>query len=175
MNYRPMHHVCYIVDDIPTAVAQWVEVAGAGPFFHLGEHVEFDETLLEGEPCLFDHASAIGKRGPILLELMKLHEVTPELESRLPTGVAGGSNISHIAYIVDDPATEREASRPPGCRSSCICASGRSRSRCTMRRCWGTRSRCTRTADAINGLFALIAAGAEGWDGSEPLRPLPEG
>ncbi len=30
-------------------------------------------------------------------------------------------------------------------------------------------------SDAINGLFALIAAGADGWDGSEPLRALPEG
>ena len=29
--------------------------------------------------------------------------------------------------------------------------------------------------DAINGLFALFAAGAEGWDGSEPLREMPEG
>jgi len=28
--------------------------------------------------------------------------------------------------------------------------------------------------DAINGLFALFAAGAEGWDESEPLREMPE-
>ncbi len=32
---------------------------------------------LAGEPCLFDHASAIGKCGPIFLELIELHEVTP--------------------------------------------------------------------------------------------------
>jgi hypothetical protein len=37
MNHRPIHHVCYIVDDIPKAVDQWVEATGAGPFFHLGE------------------------------------------------------------------------------------------------------------------------------------------
>jgi catechol 2,3-dioxygenase-like lactoylglutathione lyase family enzyme len=108
MNDRPIHHVCYIVDDIPKAVGQWVEVTGAGPFFHLGEHVEFDEMLLEGEPCVFDHASAIGKWGPIFLELIELHDVTPELASRFYTGVAGGSNIAHIAYIVDDPAAESE-------------------------------------------------------------------
>jgi hypothetical protein len=29
--------------------------------------------------------------------------------------------------------------------------------------------------DAINELFALFAARAEGWDGSEPLREMPEG
>jgi hypothetical protein len=59
MNERPIHHVCYIVDDIPRRVDQLVETTGAGPFFHLGQHVEFGETLQEGEPCVFDHASAV--------------------------------------------------------------------------------------------------------------------
>src|SRR5215208_4808668 len=108
MNHRRIHHVCYIVDDIPKAVHQWVATTGAGPFFHLGQHVEFEETQLDGEPCVFDHASAIGRWGPIFLELNELHEVTPELESHFYTGAAGGSRIGHIAYIVDDPAAESE-------------------------------------------------------------------
>jgi hypothetical protein len=78
-----------------------VEATRAGPFFHLGEHVEFEEALLEGEPCVFDHASAIGKWGPIFLELIALHEVTPELESRLrctrtPTRSTGCSRCSRL-------------------------------------------------------------------------------
>ena len=58
--------------------------------------VEFDETLLEGEACTFDHSSAIGKWGPIFLELTELHDLTPELEARFYTGTggAGGSNIA---------------------------------------------------------------------------------
>jgi hypothetical protein len=141
MNDRPIHHVCYIVDDIPTRSTSGSRRPAPAPFFHLGEHVEFDETLLEGEPCVFDHASAIGKWGPIFLELIELHQVTPELESRFYTGGAGGSNIAHIAYIVDDPAAESERLEPPGCPSSCICVRRRSRSRCTTRRCWGMRLR----------------------------------
>jgi hypothetical protein len=35
MNDRPIHHLCYIVDDIPKAVDHWVEATGAGPFFRL--------------------------------------------------------------------------------------------------------------------------------------------
>jgi hypothetical protein len=30
-------------------------------------------------------------------------------------------------------------------------------------------------SDPVDGLFAFIAAGADGWDGSEPLRAMPEG
>jgi hypothetical protein len=29
--------------------------------------------------------------------------------------------------------------------------------------------------DEVDGLFGLVAGAAEGWDGSEPLRELPEG
>ena len=65
---------------------------------------------------MFDHASAIGRWGPFFLELIELHDVTPELESRFYTGAAGGSNIAHIAYVVDDRAAEcerLEAARMP--------------------------------------------------------------
>ena len=86
IRHRPLHHVCYVVDDIPAAVDRWVEATGAGPFFHLGDHVTFEETLLEGEPCVFDHGSAIGRWGPIFLELMQLHEVTPGARGARPQG-----------------------------------------------------------------------------------------
>jgi hypothetical protein len=37
LNDRPIHHVCYIVDDMPKAVDQWVEVTGAtGSALRLG-------------------------------------------------------------------------------------------------------------------------------------------
>jgi hypothetical protein len=32
MNDRPIHHVCYIVGDLPKAVDQWVEATGADGF-----------------------------------------------------------------------------------------------------------------------------------------------
>jgi len=175
MNDRPIHHVCYIVDDIPKAVDQWVEATGAGPFFHLGEHVEFDETLLAGEPCVFDHASAIGKWGPIFLELIKLHEVTPELESRFYTGAAGGSNVAHIAYIVDDSAAESERLEATGMPKFLHLRRGPVQISLHDAPLLGHAIEVHENTDAINGLFALFSAGAEGWDGSEPLREMTEG
>ena len=175
MHDRPIHHVCYVVDDIPKAVDQWVETTGAGPFFHLGEHVEFEETLLEGEPCVFDHASAIGKWGPIFLELMQLHEVTPELEPRLYTGGAGGSNIAHIAYIVDDPAAESERLEAGAMPKFLYLRQGPIQISLHDAPLLGHAIEVHENTDEIKGLFALFAAHAEGWDGSEPLREMPEG
>ncbi len=173
MNDRPIHHVCYVVDDLPTAVGQWVEMTGAGPFFHLGEHVTFEETLLEGEPCVFDHASAIGRWGPIFLELNQLHDVTPELEARVRPGGAGGSNISHIAYVVDDPAAESARLEAAGMPRFLQLRQGPVKISLHDAPLLGHAIEVHENSDAINGLFAVIAAGAEGWDGSEPLRPMP--
>jgi len=175
MNDRPIHHVCYIVDDIPKAVDQWVETTGAGPFFHLGEHIEFDEMLLEGEPCTFDHSSAIGKWGPIFLELIELHEVTPELESRYYTGGAGGSNIAHIAYLVDDPAAESDRLEAAGMSKFFYLRQGPVQISVHDAPLLGHAIEVLENTDEINGLFGLFAAGAEGWDGSEALRGMPEG
>ena len=173
MNHRPIHHVCYVVDDISTAVPKWVDATGAGPFFHLGEHVEFEETLLDGEPCVFDHASAIGRWGPIFLELMQLHELTPGLESRVYTGGVGGSNVGHIAYVVDDADAERERLEAAGMPEFLVLRQGPIQISMHDAPLLGHAIEVHENTDAINDLFALFAAGAEGWDGRNPLREMP--
>lgn len=175
MNDRAIHHVCYIVDDISKAVDQRVETTGAGPFFHLGEHVEFEETLLEGQPCVFDHASAIGRWGPIFLELMKLHELTPALESRVYPGRGGGARIGHIAYVVDDPAAESERLEAAGMPKFLHLRQGPIQISLHDAPLLGHAIEVHENTDAINGLFAMFASAADGWEGSEPLRGLPEG
>jgi methylmalonyl-CoA/ethylmalonyl-CoA epimerase len=175
MHPCALHHVCYIVDDIPTAVDRWVEVTGAGPFFHLGDHVTFEETLLEGEPCVFDHASAIGKWGPIYLELMQLHEVTPALARRVHSGAARGSKVGHIAYVVDDRAAESERLEAAGMPKFLHLRQGPIEIAMHDAPLLGHAIELHENTDAIHALFALFAAGAEGWDGSEPLRPMPGG
>ena len=178
--------------------------------------------LLEGEPCTFDHSSAIGKWGPIFLELIELHEVTPELESRYYTGGAGGSNIAHVAYIVDDPAAEGdrlEAAGMPrflypltnakGMTAKVInygggniahvayvaddfAAEGDHLEAAGMPKflylrqgpvqisvhdapLLGHALEVLENTDEVSGLFGIFAAADEGWDGSEPLREMPEG
>jgi hypothetical protein len=174
MNDRPIHHVAYVVDDLPTAVGRWVEATGAGPFLHLGDHVTFEELLFDGEPCVFDHASAIGRWGPIFLELIQLHEVTPALAPRLYTGAQGGSNIGHVAYVVDDLEAEGKRLAAAGMPRFLEQRQGPVRIAVHDAPLFGHAIEVLERSDPIDGLFALIAAQAEGWDGSKPLRPLPQ-
>lgn len=167
---RPIHHVAYLVDDLPSAVDRWVETTGAGPFIHLGEHVRFAETLLDGAPCAFDHASAIGRWGPIFLELMQLHDdVTPELRRRL----GGSGRVAHVAYLVDDPTAEAERLEAAGMPKFLELREGPVRVALHDAPLLGHPIEVHEDSEPINGLFGLIAAAAEGWDGNDRLRPLP--
>lgn len=167
LHDRPIHHVAYVVDDLPSAVERWVATTGAGPFIHLGDHVTFEETLLDGMPCVFDHASAIGRWGSIFLELIQLHEVTPELARRLE----GGGRVAHVAYLVDDPAAESARLDAAGMPRFLHLRQGEVQIALHASPLLGHPIEIHEDSEPTNALFGAIAAAAEGWDGSDPLRP----
>jgi hypothetical protein len=124
VDHRPIHHVCYLVDDLPSAVGRWVAATGAGPFIHLGDHVTFEETLLDGTPCVFDHAAESARLDAAGMPRF-LHLRQGDVQIAL-----------HESPLLGHPIEVHEDSEP------------------------------------INALFGAIAAAAEGWDGSDQLRPL---
>jgi hypothetical protein len=54
-----IHHVGYVVENLPAAIEQWTRDFAAGPFQTLA-HIEFDEVTYEGAPAVYDHSSAFG-------------------------------------------------------------------------------------------------------------------
>src|SRR4051794_12443115 len=66
----PVIQLCWIVDDIPTAVQRWVQAVGAGPF-HLAAHIQFDELTYRGGPATLDQSSALGQWGAGQVELLQ--------------------------------------------------------------------------------------------------------
>ena len=78
--------IAYGVDDIPGAVLRW-EALGAGPFV-VREHIAV-------EPSWFDHSSAYGWWGSVMVELVRVHAPV-ELHHR---------GLHHMAYFVDSFTT----------------------------------------------------------------------
>lgn len=91
------------------------------------------------------------------------------------TGAAGGGRISHIGYVVDDAAAESARLEAAGMPRFLYLRQGPVQISLHDAPLLGHAIEVHENTDVINGLFALIAAGAEGWDGSEPLRELPAG
>ena len=81
--------IAYCVADLARSVAEW-EARGAGPFI-VREHIAVDEAIVFGEPAAFDHSSAYGWWGELMVELVHVHAP----ESLRTTG------LHHLAFFVD--------------------------------------------------------------------------
>src|ERR1700679_1048621 len=73
----PITHIGYVVDQIEPSVDWAISTLGAGPFF-LISHLKFDTCTFNGQPAEYDHSSAFGQWGKIMVELTVVHGATPQ-------------------------------------------------------------------------------------------------
>jgi methylmalonyl-CoA/ethylmalonyl-CoA epimerase len=174
--FRPQlgepHHCAYVVEDIEATVNRLVDRLGAGPFF-LIENVPLENVLSRGEPAKFVHNSAFGSCGAAAIELMEAISVAPE---RVEQGFSGPRpRIQHIAYAV--PQAE-----VAGVRSSLderglpeYLSSQLGDAETTLHDAsavLGHDIEIHAENEGLRGFFAMVRDAAEGWGGSDPLRPV---
>lgn len=93
----PLRHPVQIAYAVPNAVDlrrradEFGAATGAGPFVVV-EHVALERALVRGAASSFDHSSAYGQWGDLMVELVQEH--TPP--------VAEVVGVHHLAYFVDD-------------------------------------------------------------------------
>src|SRR5687768_7973424 len=88
---RPVQ-IAYAVTDVVWAAARFASTTGAGPFFVV-EHIALESARVHGADGSFDHSSAYGQWGEIMVELVEEHS-SPAIV------VAPG--LHHVAFMVDD-------------------------------------------------------------------------
>jgi hypothetical protein len=91
--------IAYAVPEVRSAVPRWVAEFGAGPFF-VRSHIPVSDVTYRGRPAGFDHSSAYGQWGDIMVELVQDHGTGPSVvRERFATHESG---LHHLAFIVDD-------------------------------------------------------------------------
>ena len=98
-----IHHVGYVVEDLPAAIGALRRDFGAGPF-HVSSTSPFDEVTFEGGPAVYDHSSAFGAWGPIMVELTQVHDAQPAGLAAALT--APGAGVGHVAWLAEDLEAE---------------------------------------------------------------------
>ena len=163
-----IHHVGYVVDDIPRAVDWAVETLGAGPFFAI-EHLEFDEVTYNGEPAAYDHSSAFGQWGDLKLELTQIHSAAP---AGLADALGGPTpRPGHIAWLTDDLDAETARLTAAGLSVFHTGRAGPVRAHWfDARATLGHHVEVLQRAPELLEFYELIRSSAEGWNGREPLR-----
>jgi hypothetical protein len=169
---RPFHHLGYVVDDLQSAAEAFAQSVGAGPFL-LIEHVPLTEVTYRAAPGRYDHSTAFGQWGPVIVEISQVHEAQPDglLEF---LGSSRPPAIGHVAWLVDELEAESDRLEQAGLplvhtgRSGPVAANwhdGQS--------LLGHPVEVLRRCPEILGFYAAIASARAGWDGTEPLRPAP--
>jgi catechol 2,3-dioxygenase-like lactoylglutathione lyase family enzyme len=165
-----IHHIGYVVDDLPSAAERFAGTFGAGPFLGL-EHIVFDEVTFQGEPAVYDHSSAFGQWGPIIVELTQVYDAQPAgLRESL---VTPGTGIGHVAWLADSLEDEVERLGTLGLTpfhtgrtgpASAVWFDGGS--------LLGHPVEVLQRREELEGFYGMIREASVGWDGSDPLRIL---
>lgn len=164
----PIHHIGYVVEDLKAGVQRFAADFGAGPFFAM-EHMVFDEVTFADAPAIYDHSSAFGAWGPILVELTQVHDVQPAgLREAL---VAPGGGVGHVAFVVASLHDEVARLQRLGLRPF---HTGRTGPASAV---WlhgdpllGHPVEVLQEREEILGFYAMVRGAAMGWDGTDPLR-----
>ena len=95
----PPKQIAYAVPDAFEAAQRWVKDFGAGPFF-VSEHIPVTDVIYRGSPSTFDHTSAYGQWGDIMVELVQDHGTGPSVVRDLYN--VDESGLHHLAFFVED-------------------------------------------------------------------------
>ena len=168
--------IAYVPQDFDAALAHWTQVMGVGPFFVM-ENIALDDMRVMGAPSDCRFTIALAQWGDVQIELIRQDNDAPSIYrgDYLPAGGA----MHHICLLTHDIAEARAAIEASGGQvvveakvgadgaviyADCGPAATRPNA--------GALVEVLQPASGSEGLFAMIADAAKGWDGSDPVRVL---
>jgi hypothetical protein len=167
----PPVQIAYAVPDAAEAASRWARDFGAGPFL-VREHVELVDVMYRGRPGVFDHTSAYGQWGPVMLELVEDHgpAESPVREMYAP----GESGLHHLAFFVQDLdlAVRQLVGRGLQIAMSARTVGGSAFHFVDAVETHGHMLELYEEGARVRRFYERVASLARGWDGSDPVRSI---
>ena len=163
--------IAYVVPDIAAAARQWAEQFGAGPFL-LNRHIAVADVVHRGQPGAFDHSSAYGQWGDLMVELVHDHGTGPSVvRERFALHESG---LHHMAYMVDhlDSAVEALAAAGYPVAMSAATASGTRFVFVDAVASHGHYFELYQRSERLAAFYDLVRNASLNWDGNNPVRYL---
>jgi hypothetical protein len=161
--------IAYAVDDVGAAALHW-SAGGVGPFF-VREHIEVCNVRVRGRSASFDHSSAYGQWGPVMVELIHQHDAGPD-------PVVGTGGIHHVAFFVErfaDAAAELVAAGHEEvlyAETSTGMPFGFHGRRAGDGNSMGHLIEIYERTPPLAGFYEMVRDASVGWDGRDPVRVL---
>jgi hypothetical protein len=168
-----VRQLAYKVNDLEAAAAAHHRAFGSGPFFVL-RHIALSSSVHRGVERPFDHSSAYGQWGSVMVELVVQHNPDPSgLHEMYPHG-SGREGLHHAALFVDDLEAEIARFEAQGMplAQRMVTQTGTTFVYIDARQSLGHMLELYEPTPQLTGFYDMIAAAAQGWDGSDPIREL---
>ena len=171
MPLGPPVQIAYAVADVRSAARSWAAHLGAGPFF-VREHIALEDVVVRGRPGTFDHSSAYGQWGAVMVELVEDHGDGPSpVRDMFPRD---GSGLHHLAFFVEnlDVAVADLLTEGHELAMSARTASGLVFCFVDTRATPGHMVELYEPTSSLRGFYSTVGAAADGWDGGDPVRTM---
>jgi hypothetical protein len=163
--------IAYHVADPEQAAHGYARAFGWGPFFLL-EHIKLSSCLYRGSPAVFDHSSAYGQAGEMMIELITQHDDSPSVLRDLFARDAVG--VHHVAHFVANLPDALAAARAAGSEVALDAwtATGTHFGMLDTSGQLGHMTELYEGTDDLLKFYRYVRRASDGWDGSQPLRRL---
>mgnify|MGYP001161524619 CR=1 FL=1 len=163
--------IAYAVPDARLAAQRWATEFGAGPFL-VRSHIELTDVVYRGHSANFDHTSAYGQWGDVMVELVEDHGTGPSVVRE--RFAADQSGLHHMAFFVDDLDAASRALGAIGIPTVMTAATaGGTRFRfADSTAMLGHMLELYQHSDRLAAFYAAVADAASGWDGRHPVREI---
>ncbi len=168
-----VRQLAYKVNDLEAAAAAHHRSFGSGPFFVL-RHVALASSHHRGVERAFDHSSAYGQWGAVMVELVVQHNPDDSaLHEMFPYG-SGAEGLHHAALFVDnlDAEIARFAAEGAALAQLSVTAGGTAFGFVDTRDSLGHMLELYEPTAQLTGFYDFVAEAAKGWDGCNLLREL---
>ncbi len=169
LGLGPPVQVAYVVADVFEAARRWVADWGAGPFV-VREHIPVVDVVYRGQPAVFDHSSAYGQWGNLMVELVQDHGTGPSAVRDMYAPHESG--LHHLAFFVDDidATTARLVAAGYPLAMSATSVGGVRFHFIDAIASHGHMLELYEPTDHLRAFYARVAAAAANWDGTDPIR-----
>jgi hypothetical protein len=169
----PVRQLAYKVNDLEAAAAAHHRQFGSGPFFVL-RHIALASSHHRGVERPFDHSSAYGQWGSVMVELVVQHNPhNSALHEMFPHG-SGAEGLHHAALFVDDLEAEIarfECEGAPLAQLS-VTQTGTAFAFVDTRASLGHMLELYEPTPQLTGFYDFVAEAAQGRDGKDLIREL---
>jgi hypothetical protein len=168
-----VRQLAYKVNDLEAAAQTHHRQFGSGPFFVL-RHVTLASSVHRGVERPFDHSSAYGQWGGVMVELVVQHNADPSaLHEMFPHG-SGTEGLHHAALFVDDLHAEiaRFESEGAPLAQLSVTETGTAFAFVDTRKGLGHMLELYEPTAQLTGFYDFVAQAAQGWDGQDLIREL---